>query len=288
MITNKELGYVSCWASKAPYPGIAYATKAADRLIEAFNNYNEYYNGKEYDIVLSNGEEILFEILDKNICHMLGIDYKNLSGDYFELFRKQVLPEYEWGAYNLLKAIVNNIDNVLEYDRCNGKILNYYRIMVKCAIFDKLSDFRKFNFGVINFDKNLYPIEYKSNSSKFLYVQSNEPVAPYFMMGILPNDVNNEEESNLTKYAVETLIAPTNTMDFFNGQEVSIPTQILVSDNDSMYRYEATPSEKIALINQYKSITSNYGLKNNINIQADYEAMLVENSKVRTRVLDKK
>lgn len=71
-----------------------------------------------------------------------------------------------------------------------GKLLNYYRIVIKCAIFDKLSDFGKFNFGVINFDKNTYINNSKrninSNSEKYLYVQSNEGVAPYFMMGIIP------------------------------------------------------------------------------------------------------
>lgn len=286
MITNKELGYVSSWASRAPYPGIDYATKAAENLKMAFDNYNKFYSGKEYDIVLSNGEELLFEILNMNLCHMLGIDYKNLSGEYFDSFRQLILPEYQNGSYNMLKSIIDNIDNVLKYDYDNGgKILNYYRIMIKCAIFDKLSDFSKFNFGIINFDKDKYfkssGNNYSGRSSKLLYVQSNEAVVPYFMMGILPST----EDTNLTKYAVETLIAPTNTKDFFNGQEVTIPTQILVNTDTSMDRFEATSEEKIALLNQYKSIISNYGLKNNINIQSDYEAMLVEASKVRTRTL---
>lgn len=290
MITNKELGYVSTWANKAPYPGIDYANKAVEKLIEAFNNYNKFYSGKEYDIVLSNGEEILFAILSMNLCHMLGIDYKNLSGDYFDSFRRKILPEYQGGSYNLLKAIIDNIDDVLKYDYDNGgKILNYYRILIKCSIFDKLSDFSEFNFCVINFDKDKYfessKSEYNGRSTKFFYVQSNEAVSPYFMMGLVPTDKDSSEELNIPKYAVETLIAPTNTKDFFNGQEVSIPTQILVNTDSSMDRLEATPSEKIALLNQYKTIISNYGLKNNINIQSDYESMLVESSRVKTRTL---
>lgn len=290
MITNKELGYVSSWANRAPYPGIDYANSVSKRLKEAFNIYNELYSGKEYDIVLSNGEEVLFEILSINLCHMLGIDYKNLSGEYFESFRKKVLPEYTGGSYNLLKSIIDNIDSVLQYDyESGGKILNYYRIMIKCAIFDKMSDFSKFNFGVINFDKNKYVESsgnnYNGKSNKLLYVQSNEVVAPYFFMGILPSSSVENDDIGLTKYAVETLIAPSNIKDFFNGQEVTIPTQILVNTDTSMNKFEATPEEKIALLNQYKSIINAYGLKNNINIQSDYESMLVEFSKVKAKRL---
>lgn len=32
MITNKELGYVTSWANKVPYPGISYAKMAADKF----------------------------------------------------------------------------------------------------------------------------------------------------------------------------------------------------------------------------------------------------------------
>ena len=65
MITTKELGYVSSWATKVPYPGIEYSEQAVEKLVDAFNNFNKYYSNKEYDIILSNGEQILFEILEK-------------------------------------------------------------------------------------------------------------------------------------------------------------------------------------------------------------------------------
>lgn len=291
MITNKELGYVISWANKVPYPGIAYAKMAADNLVNAFDNFNKYYSGKEYDVVLSNGEEFLFEILNMNLCHMLGIDYRNLSGSYFDTFRKQVIPDFnDTGSYDLLKAIINNIDDVLKYDlNIGGKLLNYYRIVIKCAIFDKLSDFGKFNFGVINFDKNTYINNSKrninSNSEKYLYVQSNEGVAPYFMMGIIPQNGFNIEDSTPEKYAVETLMAPVNADDFFREQEVVIPTQILVTTDKAMSRKEASPEDKIALLNQYRSIISTYGLNNRLNIYGDYEAMLVNDMKIKTKKL---
>lgn len=117
MITAKELSFISSWESKAPYPGIAYAEKAADNLKTAFEDFNKFYRNKEYDIILSNGEQVLFEILSKNLCHMFGVDYKNLSSDYFQRFREEVLGIYgSVQSYTLLEEIINHIDDVLKYD----------------------------------------------------------------------------------------------------------------------------------------------------------------------------
>jgi len=295
MITTRELNYVSSWATRVPYPGMEYAEMATDKLFEAVNNYEKFYANKEYDIILSNGEQISFEILNKNLCHMLGIDYKNLTSDYFESFREEKLGiTGPIKSFDLLKILLEKAEEILKYDYDNGgKILNYYRIMVKCAIFEKLSDFSRFNFGVINFDKDIYLASsgsnYLGNSNKILYVQSNEAAAPYFMMGILPDNQKGIVESINAKYAVETLIAPTNDRDFFANQEVVIPTQILINTEDSMSKVEATADEKLALLNQYKSIIKNYGLRNNLNIYGDYESMLAcasldsQKSRIKTK-----
>ena len=280
MITLKELNYVGSWATKVPYPGFTYAENASNKLIESVNMYEHFYKDKEYDLILSNGEQFSFEIAPMNLCHMLGVDYKNLSRDYFEPFRKNVLGLYtQPRSYELLKAIVEHIDDVLKYDEeTSGIVLNYYRIMVKCSIFEKMSDFSKFNFGVINFDKNKYASisdgPYHGNAEKFLYVQSNEHACPYFMMGILkhsPNKVNDVVSDN---YIVETLFAPTNVKDFFCDQSVCIPTQILTTTAAQMIKNEAKPSHKIALLNQYKALVSEYGIANNMDIYGDYMATL--------------
>ena len=67
--------------------------------------------------------------------------YKNLSSDYMISFREEVLNiSGNARSFDLLEAIIKNINDVLKYDYDNnGKILNYYRIMIKCSIFDKLS-----------------------------------------------------------------------------------------------------------------------------------------------------
>lgn len=288
MITLRELDYVNVWARKVPYPGIGYAERAAEKLVEAFESYNEFYKGKRYDIITSAGEQIEFEILSKNLCHMLGIDYKSLSGEYNEDVRKELLGfDIVPRSYDLIASIVENIDELLKYD-CdnNGKLLNYYRIMIKCSIFEKLSDFSRFNFGVINFDKDIYMknsgVNFSGNSEKILYVQSNEVAAPVFMMGILPEE-NSTSALGGKSFAVETLMAPTNVKDYFNMQEVAIPTQILISTSDEMKKIEATAAEKIFLLNQYRSIIREYGLSNYLNVYGDYEAILVEQTQNKTK-----
>lgn len=291
MITTKELSWVGSWASKAPYPGVEYAENTASKLIESVKAYEQFYKEKEYDLILSNGEHFSFEIAPMNLCHMLGVDYKNLSGEYFRDFREDVLKLYNQPrSYELLNAIIENIDKVLEYDAAKaGKILNYYRIMVKCSIFEKMSNFNNFNFGVINFDKDTYALAsnktYHGNAEKLLYVQSNEQTCPYFMMGILQNNAKSEQEDGIDmselycderekKYVVETLFAPTRVKDFFNGQKVCIPTQILTITSDEMIKKEATPAHKLALLNQYNAIVTEGNMPNNMNIYGDYIATL--------------
>lgn len=290
MITKKELGFVSYWANRVPYPGLEYATEALKKLKAAIEYFNQYYNNKQYELVLSNGEQLSFEILNKNLCHLVGIDYKNLTGEYFDYYRAEVLKlDRIPRAYDLLQSIIDNFDDVLKYDYDKGgRTINYYRVMVKCSIFEKLSDFSRFNFGVINFDKDIYIKSsnsmINSNSNKFLYVQSNEPSSPYFMMGILPDNMTDGDDNQQEKYIAETLIAPTNTKDFFNNQEVIIPTQILITTEEKMEKVVASPSEKIALLNQYRSIIKEHNIPNKINIYGDYENMLSEQSAVKRKI----
>lgn len=288
MITSKELGYVFKEPTRVPYPGIDYAYDATDKLIVAYHDYKKYYYDKQYDIVLSNGEQITFEILKMNLCHMLGIKATDLMNPYFNDFRQSVLKmntDERITSFDLLEALIEHIDEVTEYDfHAKGKILNYYRLMVKCSIFEKLSDFSRFDFGVINFDKEYYnntsSVTTSIKSEKLLYVQSNEPIAPYFIMGILPN---NGERTN-PDYVVETLFAPENPQSFFNCQEVTIPTQILINSNNDLQKIEATPSEKIALLNQYRAIVERYNIPNRLNIFSDYESVLAtQSAKSRTR-----
>ncbi len=288
MITARELDYVSGWARKVPYPGLDYAKAAAEKLINAVDIYKKYYEGKEHDIILSNGEQIIFEILKQNLCHMLGIDRKNLTSEYFDVYREDVLKLTSMpNTYELLTSIVENIDEVLKSDNDKGtRALNYYRIMVKCSIFEKLSSFADFNFGIINFDNERYAKTngkpYSGNSQRFLYFDTKESVVPISLMGIL-KDTSQEESKTREKYVVETLMAPVNVKPFFEGQDIAIPTQILITNEDEMQKYTATPQQKQALLDQYRLIVQEYGIPNRMDIYGDYQAILAEQSKTMTR-----
>lgn len=137
MITTKELQYVDSWASKTPMPGIEYSTKVMEEIKECYELFDKLYKNKEYNFIFSNGEEIGFEILSKNLCHMLGIDYKNIRGDYFAEYRKKVLGTEvsEFSSYDLVYALISNIDKVVEHDNdinTREKAINYYKSGIKC------------------------------------------------------------------------------------------------------------------------------------------------------------
>lgn len=307
MISKKELGYISGWANRVPYPGDDYAEEAMEKLKQAEKLFKEIYANNKYNITLSNNEEIELEIKEKNLAHMLGIDFKNLSQDLFADFRKNVLdiaPEEYLNSYTLLQRIIENSDKVINYDKTSDylKILNYYKVSVKSDILFKLGNIADFKFGCINFDKNEFlknsnVPNYNSNSTKFLYVPSEEPVSPYFLMGILDSSIvtknyyqeeNNDESYDENEliiknypYIVETSIAPDNIKPYFQNQEVVIPTQILKDTNKELIKINATPAQKKALLKEYHSIITEYGLNNRINIYSDYLSMLSQEEKTK-------
>lgn len=302
MISKKELSYIGGWANRVPYPGDDYAEEAMEKLKIAEKLFREIYMNNKYNITLSNNEEIELEIKTKNLAHMLGIDYKNLSKDLFNDFRRDVLDldsTEQLNSYILLQRIIENSNKVINFDKTSEylKILNYYKLSVKSDIFSKLGNLADFNFGCINFNKDEYlknsgENRYSPNSTKYLYIPSEEPVAPYFMMGILqPQDYQtltvgeevikekdffDENEIIITNkpYIVETSLAPDNIKPFFQNQEVVIPTQILKDTNKELTKITATPSQKKTLLKEYRSIITEYNLNNRINIYSDYLSML--------------
>lgn len=276
MITSKELSYVDLWANRIPMPGIDYSKKVVEQMKSCIDIYNKKYLNKEYSLIFSSGEEINFEILQANLCHMLGIDFNNIRGDYFEDYRKDVLDIYtnSFTSYDLLTSIMEHSDKVVDMDNDQNnkcKVINYYKSQIKCNIFKKLSDFEKFDFAAINYSKDDEKYDY--TKQKILFIPSNESLFPYFMMGIKVDPDNLE---TLSKYFVSTLMAPKKEeiKNFFDNQEVIIPTQILVSDNNNLTKNIATAEEKIKLLTMYKEIINEYRIKNMLNISGDYETML--------------
>lgn len=278
MISKREIEYVNLWANKTPYPGIGYCSYALKELSECLDLFKSDYLNKSYHILFSNNEETNLEVLERNICHMLGIDYKNLSDEYFDCYRKNILkmnPNELFSSYDLINIIAENKNEILEdierTKKC--KAINFYKVAVKCAIFKKLANLSSFNYGCINFNKDIYErlypdIPFSSNSKKLLYTQSNEMISPHFMIGLKQKDF---EDS----YIVETLFAPTDEERFFNLQEVVIPTQITIDDNGALFKGNITASEKLQLLREYQSIIMENGFKNCINIYNDYISLLM-------------
>lgn len=294
MISSNELDYVGCWGNKVPYPGVEYAEETLEELKNSLELFKNNYHRVKYNVCFSNSTEAQLEILDKNVAHMLGIDYKGLTSEYHSLFRKEVLgmgPGDIIKSFDLLTELVKNSDKIMEYEADKrARILNYYSIRVKCAIFEKIADLSNFNYGCINFDKDLFSKcsdkPFSGNSENFLFVESGEATAPYFMMGVLPNADNryttiadNAEEyvSGTTErksLVVETLLAPSNPKCFFENQEVCIPTHLLYSKSNVFKKVEASPEEKIRLLKVYREITTRYNINNMLNIEGDYELIL--------------
>ena len=280
MISNMELNFVGSIPKNIPFPGEKYASKVIDKLIEACKIYEKQYKDKRYSIILSNGEEIRFSIDSSNLCHLLGIDYQYIASDEMAVAREFVL-DYElysnFSSYDLLQKIIKKSDEIIKNDSnyCNQKLLNYYRIFIKCLVFSELGDFLSFNFGCINFDKYIYQEsagkDYKPNSTKILFMRSQENLVPYFMIGLIPD--NNSE-----RYSPETVFAARDFYNFFVNQELLIPIYLLVSDKKNLSKISATSSDKLYLLRMYRSIIEHYQTNSYINIFNDYENMIANDA----------
>ena len=281
MISNVELQYVQSTSKNVPYPGDEYARKVINKLSEANDIFKKKYEGKQYSLILSNGEEIHFEVKDRNLSHLLGIDFKSFTSDYMIDHVKKLLgfsQDERMSSYDALKRIIDRADDVIKNDKNiheSKKILNYYKLMIKCSSFSRLSDFEDFNCGFINFDKDIYINQastfFQPNSNKFIFTESDEALTPYCMMGLIP-------DNGSSILVPETLISPTGYQDFFNNQELLLPVQILINDDNELTKYVAKASDKVKLLNLYKSILNEHRMKAYINIFNDYESIIRESS----------
>lgn len=286
MISKKELGYVTNPARYAPFPGKDYAIKTMDSLINSYNLFLSDYQNKTHDLIFSNGDEIEFGILDKNIAHLLGIDCANLKSAPMEDTVKKVLglSQQDYiGTHNILKTIINRAEEVVNNDSnpYNYKILNYYKVLIKSIIFSKISNFENFDFGCINYknplDSQEKSISYMDGCEKVLFTESNEAITPYFMMGLVYDETED-------MYVPKTSVAPQEFTNLFQNQELIIPTQVLTNDDENFIKKVATNKEKLAIFNMYKRIIGLYRTDSYINIFNDYENMLLtEESKKLVR-----
>ena len=279
MVSLKELQYVGSWESKAPFPGEKYAWETLEQMSKLLEVFKKCYKNKDYSIIFSDGKEINFEILPMNICHMFGIGYKNLSSGYFANFFDSIGVE-KFTSYELVEYLLDNAAKVIanDSDPYKSRLLNYYKCRIKCAIFDKLGKFEEFNFGKIETidrksDVNGEAIASEPKKSILFYTASNEPVCPYFFIRIVPHD------GDTSKYVVNSLLAPPSIelANYFDGSEAAIPTQMIGDDRlNKLNKCEATPRQKIGLLLEYRQLISTLGIKDCMNISADYFSILHE------------
>lgn len=178
-----------------------------------------------------------------------------------EFTKNKVLGDDVKNSFDILKTIIDRGDEVIENDSdtANFKLLNYYKIMIKCAIFSNLSNFNCFNFGCINFNKQAYcslkdeNIKFSPQSSVFLVTETSEVNIPYGMIGL------KYDNANFT-FVPETLFAPINFPDFFTNQEI--------------LKLSATNEEKLYILKMYKYIIGTFNTNSIINLCVDYENML--------------
>ena len=179
----------------------------------------------------------MFEIYEYNLSHLLGINFKNIiTYDGYNDALTEVLgldKTQKISSYELLLSILNNYEEVARYDeQARYKILNYYKSMIKCSIFEKITAFQQFNFG-----KLLQP-----DNSILLYTPSNEALCPYFLMRLSRNE---DEE----KYGASSLLAlKISDIENYFSMPASIPTQIVIDDNKKLSKINATPSDKRLLL----------------------------------------
>ncbi len=274
MIGSKELQFVSNYANKVPYPGDDYQKNAILEFKKAFELYQKYFMGKQFSITMSDLSELNFEILPMNVSHMFGIN--SMMKNHYVIKNELLnagLDNETISSYKFLKFIVDNLDDIVKIDKENGNIfLNYFRIKIKCSIFNKLSNFNEFNFGCINFDRNIYKYvndeEFYSNATKLLFVSSDEAVCPYFIVGLKKNQLINsideeteEKESkiNVENNIVETLFASSEPRKIFKLQRVTLPTSILIVDKNEYKETKASDEDMLHLRDLYAKDLLEYG-----------------------------
>lgn len=289
MISQKEMQYIDAWANRIPMPGVEYSKAVMEDLKKSYEKYKDKYMNKDYTFILSNGEEINFEILVINLCHLLGIDYNSIKGEYFDNYRKDVLQmgTSNFTSFELLETILEYSDKIVELDNDSSnrfKLINYYKSQIKCNIFNKISDFENFSFATINYDPKDGKFNYENQ--KLLFMPSNEILYPYFMMGLKLSNVTQDKDC-IRKFVPSTLLAPQDSKKYFENQEVMIPTKIFVSDNYNLSTYNASAEDKIKLLTMYKAIIHKYGISNYLNISGDYESMLNDIANFENKVLKK-
>ena len=274
MISSKEMKYVNA-KNEVPYPGDNYSKDALLELKNALYLYEAYYKDREYDVVFSNGENLEFSIPEKNLSHIVGLNYNVFKDNNIA---EKICGNNDIASYELIKLILENENDILKLNETNNySLINFYRLKSRSEVFTKFSNFTDFNFGCIFFDedigkKNGYSTNMKSK--KYLFTESDDPGYDHYMLAIAYNEQFNNPY-------VESLFLNKYSSEMFKEQEIAMPTLISTTTPKSYEKKEATSSQKLKLIKSFVELEKKYGAK--FSFYNDYVSLLAEQAREESR-----
>lgn len=262
MIRPEDIFYIDNWARKAPFPGKDYAINTMDKLYEAYIKYRDVFKDMDYKLKLSSGETVNFKMYDMNIPSLLGLETQNLISEQLHQTVLDVLGINSYSerrGFEYLKKIIERADEVIKNDSLDYsyKILNYYRVKVKSSIFQELPCFDEFDYGIINNQESHRCIN--GYNSKYIFIRTNEELTPYFIMSL-------RYDKDKGIYVPTTLLAMRQLGTFIDKQELVLPLNLTTTYFNKTDMVDATPKEKIQLLNMYRDIIKQYHTDTKINL----------------------
>lgn len=266
MIKKEDVVHINKKASQAPFAGSSFAYDAINQLSYALFLFRKKYENKKYNLILSNGEEIVFEIKNKDLARLLGVDLKtifsdkNMKHEFYELLG--IKENDKISSFEVLSKIVENADLLIEHDEKNeNRFLNYYRMMAKSILFNGLPPFEKFDYGIVNFDKErfqrIFNRRFGPRAKKYLMFPTDEEEIQFCFLGLAKDN-----ETNVL--VPEVFLTPTNFQNYLFSQELLLPEELIVDDKKRCDVILPTKTEKIQLLNLYKSIIEMYKTRSSI------------------------
>lgn len=253
----KEMEYITKKSSeKVPFPGDKYSLESLEKMREAIQLYEKFHQDKTYYILFSDGTEIPFSIYERNLAHLLGINFSALSRTNF--MKSMGQDRKGSSSFKLIKQMTSNPEATIKISgEFNHQLLNFYRIKARSDFFTNFADFSSFDYSCICFDEYesfKYGYETSMGSNYFLTKRNRHPLFPYSMMGI-----------NMTgdKSYVETFFPCKNELQkkMFFHQKIIYPIAITEKSSSSVIKSLATLNQKEKLITDISYLRKKYQSK---------------------------
>lgn len=266
VIKTRELRYAPKDPGTVLFPGYDYAWRAIDELCNALFKFIKYYEGKQYTLTLSNGEEPVFEIRKNDIAHLLGIDYNTIMNN--ESLRRLlysiigITEGKNIDPFTLLDGLIMNADELIYHDENNpnssDRLLNYYLVRIKAYCFNQMMLLNEFGYGIINTDRGNSPGVFSNPSPvKTLFFPTNDEHIQFCFLKFIMSSKDNI-------MIPRSLITSTDFAKYFMGQELLLPKQVTVDGKEGGDPYLPTSEERKQLLLLYNSIIGKYHTESTI------------------------